>query len=313
MGGAAEIDLARKEGEAVLYTTMVGTDFQVFNKALVKKYPFLKVNHVRLGTSALASRAIAEFRAGKNFADVFGITPDTMNYLRDIGVLAQYSSPEAKFLQKGFMDPKGFWSGINTDVLVTGINTSQLNVKRAPRSYADYLKPEFKGKMAFHVGTNNPLIGLTELHGEEKALAYLRNFSKQGLILHNGYTKITQLLAAGEFPIVAFMQVTKLEKIRERGGPVAWIPLDPSFATVSAVAIAKNAPRPNAARLLVDFYLSDEGQKALREIDKIPLRKGVEADSKRVAELVEQLPHVIKYEGDPGKQIKQFNEIFLGR
>jgi iron(III) transport system substrate-binding protein len=309
----AEIDQARKEGEVVLYTTMVGTDFQVFNKALVKKYSFLKVNHVRLGTSALASRAVAEFRAGKHLVDVYGITPDTMNYLRDIGVLAQYASPEAKFLRKGFVDPKGYWSGINTDVLVTGINTSQLNVKRAPRGYADYLKPEFKGNMAFHIGTNNPLIGMTEMQGEEKALAYMRNFSKQGLILHNGYTKILQLLAAGEFPIVAFMQVSKLEKIRDRGGPVDWITLDPSFATVSAVAVSKNAPHPNAARLLVDFYLSEEGQKALREIDKIPLRRGVEPDSKRVAELIEQAPHVIKYEGDPGKQIRQFNEIFLGR
>jgi len=312
-GRSADLDLAKKEGEVVLYTTMVVTDFEVFHKALVKKYPFLKVNHVRLGTAALAARAAAEFRVGKQLTDVYGLSPDSMNYLRDLGILAPYTSPETKFLHKGFMDPKGFWSGINTDVLVTGINTSQINIKKAPGGYADYLKPEYKGKMAFHIGTTNPLIGMTELQGEEKALAYMRAFSKQGLIQHNGYTKIAQLLAAGEFPIVTFMQVTKLEKIRERGGPVDWIPLDPSFATVSSVAVSKNAPHPNAARLLVDFYLSDEGQKALREIDKIPLRRGVEPDSKRVAELVEQTPHVIKYEGDAGKSIRQFNEIFLGR
>lgn len=310
---AADLELAKKEGEVVLYTTMVLSDFQVFQKAIAKKYPFLKVNHVRLGAATLAARAIAEFRAGKHLADVFGVTPDSMNYLRDIGVLAQYTSPETKFLQQGFNDPKGFWSGINTDVLVTGVNTKQMPVAKAPRSYNDYLKPEYKGKIAFHIGTNNPLIGMTELRGEEKALAFMRAFAKQDLIAHNGYTKISQLLGAGEFPIVAFMQVTKLEKIRERNGPVDWLPLDPSFATVSSVAIAKNAPRPNAARLLVDFYLSDEGQKSLREIDKIPIRKGVDADSKRVAELVEKTPHVIKYEGDSGKQIKLFNEIFLGR
>lgn len=309
----ADLDQARKEGEVVLYTTMVVSDFQVFQKALAKKYPFLKVNHVRLGASTLVSRAIAEFRAGKHLADVYGVTPDSLNYMRDQGILAQYISPEAKAIHKGFMDPKGFWSGITTDVLVTGVNTAQLNIKQAPRSYADYLKPEYRGKMAFHIGTSNPLIGMVELNGEEKALAYLRNFAKQDLIQHNGYTKISQLLAAGEFPLVAFMQVTKLDKIRERGGPVDWLPLNPSFATVSAVAVAKNAPHPNAARLLVDFYLSEEGQKALREIDKIPLRRGVDADSKRVAQLVEQTPHVIKYEGDAGKHIKQFNEIFLGR
>jgi len=310
---SADLEPARKEGEVVLYTTMVVSDFQVFQKALAKKYPFLKINHVRLGASTLVARAVAEFRAGKRLTDVYGVTPDSMNYMREQGILAQYSSPEAKFIHKGFMDPKGFWSGINTDVLVTGVNTGQLNLKRAPRSYVDYLKPEFKDKMAFHIGTNNPLIGMAELQGEDKALTYMRSFAKQGLIQHNGYTKISQLLAAGEFPLVAFMQVTKLEKIRERGGPVDWLPLDPSFATVSSVAVSKNAPHPTLARLLVDFYLSEDGQRALREIDKIPLRRGVEPDSKRVGELIDQAPHVIKYEGDAGKYIKQFNEIFLGR
>lgn len=310
---AADLELARKEDEVVLYTTMVVSDFQVFQKALAKKYPFLRVNHVRLGASTLVARAMAEFRAGKHLTDVYGVTPDSMNYMREQGMLAQYTSPEAKFIHKGFTDPKGFWSGINTDVLVTGVNTAQLNLKRAPRSYADYLKPEYKGKMAFHIGTDNPLIGMSELYGEEKALAYMRNFAKQEVIQHNGYTKISQLLAAGEFPIVAFMQVTKLEKIRERGGPVDWLPLDPSFATVSSIAVSKNAPHPNAARLLIDFYLSEEGQQALREINKIPLRRGVEPDSKRIGELIEQSPYVIKYEGDAGKYIKQFNEIFLGR
>lgn len=309
----AEVDFAKKEGEVVLYTTMVVSDFQVFHKALVKKYPFLKVNHVRLGAAALVARAAAEYRAGKHLTDVYGVSPDSLNYLRDIGVLSQYTSPEAKFIHRGFMDPKGYWSGITTDVLVTGVNTSQINVKAAPRRYVDYLKPEYKNKMAFHIGTNNPLIGMGELQGEEKALAYMRAFAKQGLIQHNGYTKISQLLAAGEFALVAFMQVTKLEKIRERNGPVDWLPLDPSMATVSSIALAKNAPHPAAARLLIDFYLSEDGQRALKEIDKIPLRKGVDADSKRVAELIEQGPHVIKYDGDPGKQIKQFNEIFLGR
>ena len=309
----ADLEMARKEGEVVLYTTMVVSDFQVFQKALARKYPFLKVNHVRLGASTLVARGVAEFRAGKYLTDVYGVTPDSMNYMREQGILAVYTSPEAKFIHKGFIDPKGFWSGINTDILVTGVNTAQLNIKRAPHSYADYLKPEYKGKMAFHIGTVNPLIGLSELYGDEKAVAYLRSFAKQDVIEHNGYTKISELLAAGEFPIVAFIQVTKLEKIRQRGGPVDWLPLDPSLATVSSVAIAKNAPHPNAARLLVDFYLSEEGQKTLRDIDKMPLRLGVEPDSKRVADLIEQSPHVIRYDGDPGKYIKQFNEIFLGR
>ncbi|HWH79836.1 MAG TPA: ABC transporter substrate-binding protein, partial [Candidatus Binatus sp.] len=197
VGGAAEIDQAKREGEVVLYTTMVVSDFQVFHKALVKKHPFLKVNHVRLGAATLVARAAAEFRAGKPLTDVYGVSPDSLNYLRDVGVLTQYTSPEAKFIHQGFMDQKGFWSGITTDVLVTGVNTAQMSLKAAPRRYVDYLKADYKNKMAFHIGTDNPLIGMSEIYGEEKALAYMRAFSQQGLIQHNGYTKISQLLAAG--------------------------------------------------------------------------------------------------------------------
>ena len=61
------------------------------------------------------------------------------------------------------------------------------------------------------------------------------------------------------------------------------------------------------------FTCRKKDRKRCATIDKIPLRQGVEPDSKRVAELIEQMPHVIKYEGDAGKYIKQFNEIFLGR
>ena len=309
----ADLDQARKEGDAVLYTTMTVPDFQIFQKALAKKYPFLRVTHVRLGGAAQASRAIAEQRAGTHLADVFGLSPDSMNYLRDQGILASYYSPEAKFQRQGFIDPKGYWSGITTDVLVTGVNISQMSLDKSPRNYIDCLKAEYRGKMALHMGTNNPLIGMIEMLGEEKGLAYMSNLAKQNPILHNGYSKLTQLLAAGEFPLVAFTQVTKLEKMREKGAPIDWLPTGPSLATVSSVAVAKNAPHPAAARLLVDFYLSEEGQKAIREMDKIPLRRGIDPDSKRVSELLDKSLHVIKYEGDASRHIRLFNEIFLGR
>ena len=145
LGTEPRISISRKkEGEVVLYTTMVVSDFQVFHKALVKKYPFLKVNHVRLGASTLVSRAVAEFRAGKHLTDVYGVSPDSLNYLRDVGVLAHVHQPGSEVHSQRVHGPERVLVGITTDVLVTGVNTSQLNVKTAPRGYADYLKPEFK-------------------------------------------------------------------------------------------------------------------------------------------------------------------------
>jgi hypothetical protein len=71
IASGAEIYLAKKDGEVVLYTTMVVSDLQVFQRAIAKKYPFIMAHHVRLGAEALT---IAEFRAGRHLTDVFGVT-----------------------------------------------------------------------------------------------------------------------------------------------------------------------------------------------------------------------------------------------
>lgn len=42
------IEQAKKEGEAVLYTTMPVGEFQIFNQAAKEKYPFLNARHVRI-------------------------------------------------------------------------------------------------------------------------------------------------------------------------------------------------------------------------------------------------------------------------
>jgi len=48
-------------------------------------------------------------------------------------------------------------------------------------------------------------------------------------------------------------------------------------------------------------------------MDKIPLRRGIDPDSKRISKLLDKRLHVIKYEGDASRNIRLFNEIFLGR
>ena len=161
--------------------------------------------------------------------------------------------------------------------------------------------------MAFHLGTNNPLIGMAEVEGEGKALAYMRAFSKQGLILHNGYTKISQLLAAGG---VSHCRLHASDQIRKN--PRAQRSRRLNCASIRRLRRSLRSLYRSMRRIRIRqdcwliFTCPKEGQNSLREIDKIPLRRGVDADSKRIADLIEQMPHVIKYEGDAGKYIKQF-------
>ena len=139
---------AKKEGEVILYTTMTVGDFQLFNKAAKEKYPFLNIRHVYLSSGRQAARVMQEFRAGRVQADVLGNSPEPLLYFKQQGVLGPYQAPEAKNLLKGAWDADGYWSGITTDLLVTGFNPKLMARAAAPKNYDDYLKPQFKGRLA---------------------------------------------------------------------------------------------------------------------------------------------------------------------
>jgi iron(III) transport system substrate-binding protein len=304
------VEQAKKEGEVILYTTMTVGDFAVFNQAVKEKYPFLNVRHVYLSTSRQTARVMQEHRAGKLQADVLGNSIEPMIYLKTQGVIGKYESPEAKHLVKGAFDPEGYWLGTTTDLLITAFNSREYSKGTAPKSYDDYLSPKFKGQMATNSGSPYPLSGMISLRGEEQGIAYMRKLGQQDVRPVEGYTHITNLLAAGEFPLAIFMQVSKIDAMKRKGGPVDWLPGGPTLATLSTIALAQNPPHPAAARLLMDFYLSPEGQQALSKAGKIPLRKGVKSPSEEIDSLLKgDSLHVVQAKGEASKIQRLYAEL----
>jgi ABC-type Fe3+ transport system substrate-binding protein len=100
--------------------------------------------------------------------------------------------------------------------------------------------------------------------------------------------------------------------MKRKEAPVDWLPAAQPLATISTIAMVKNPLHPAAAQILIDFYLSPEGQRALAAAGKIPLRKGVRSQSKDIDQLMESgNPHVIRAEGSYDKYMKVYNE-YLG-
>ena len=210
-----------------------------------------------------AARVQQEFRAGRVQADVLGNSPEPLLYFKQQGVLGTYLSSETKNLLKGAWDPDGYWSGITTDLLVTGFNPRLISRTAAPKNYDDYLKPQFKGQLAVNRGVPYPLTGMVSLRGEEQGLAYFKKLSQQDLRLVEGYTHTINLMAAGEYSLTTFMQISKLDAMKRKEAPVDWLASPQTLATISTVAMIKNPLHPAAAQLLIDFYLSAEGQRGL--------------------------------------------------
>jgi iron(III) transport system substrate-binding protein len=300
---------AKKEGEVILYTTMTVRDFEFFNKAAREKYPFLNIRHVYLSSGRQVARVMQEYRAGRVQADVLGNSPDPLLYFKQQGVIGPYRSPESKNLIQGAWDADGYWSGITTDLLLTGFNPRMISRAAAPKNYEEYLKPQFKGQMAINRGTPYPLTGMVSLKGEEQGLAYFKRLSQQDLRLVEGYSHNVNLMAAGEYPLTIFMQVSKLDLMKRKEAPVDWLPSAPTLATISTVAMVRNPLHPAAAQLLIDAYLSAEGQRGLAAAGKIPLRRGVKSESRDIDQLMESGNiHVLRPEGGYDRYMKIFND-----
>ncbi len=83
------------------------------------------------------------------------------------------------------------------------------------------------------------------------------------------------------------MQLSKLAAMNRKEAPVDWLPATQTQATISTIAMVKNPLHPAAAQILIDFYLSPEGQRVRAGAGKIPLRKGVRSQSKDIDQLME--------------------------
>jgi iron(III) transport system substrate-binding protein len=164
--------------------------------------------------------------------------------------------------------------------------------------------------MAINIGNPYALVGMVGLRGEEQGRAFVKKLEPQNLRPVEGFTHLTNLLAAGEYPFTIFMQASKIEDMKKKGAPIDWLPASPALATISAVAMVKNPSNPAAARLLVDFFLSPEGQQALMKAGKIPLRKGVKTLAKNIDELLASGNfHVIKPQGEYSDSMKLYRQL----
>ena len=114
--------------------------------------------------------------------------------------------------------------------------------------------------------------------GEEKGMAYLRELSKQKIANVAGSAReVLDQVIAGEYAMA--LQIFNHHAVisKKKGAPVDWIKMEPVTGSLSVVSITKGAPHPNAAKLLVDFIISTEGQKVFRDADYITADPAVPA------------------------------------
>jgi ABC-type Fe3+ transport system substrate-binding protein len=267
---------ARKEGKVTIYSGMiVDQALRPMAEAFEKKYPFIKVEYWRAASPQIVQKALAEARAGKVQVDVLESTSLAPPVIRG-GLAQKFHSPETDTYPAHLIDKNGLWASTRLSYFGAAYNTSQVKKEDAPKTWEDFLDPKWKGKIAWRVGGGDTgaelfVTNLRVLWGDDKALDYIKKLAKQDVV---GYTSSARQLVnqvmAGEYTIALniFLHHPLISQLK--GAPVSPLPIAPIPSLNGTVLLAKNAPDPYAAMLLIDFMLSKEGQNTFLAGDYFP-------------------------------------------
>jgi iron(III) transport system substrate-binding protein len=261
-----------QEGKLLVYTSQPNTDAQQTIDAFKAKYPKVEVSFVRDGTPRVMARLRAEITAGQAQADVLLIADSvTMEGLKKEGLLLAHPGADLSAYPAGSHDPQKFW--FSTKLITTGIvYNTRAPVK--PESWADLLRPEFKGQVALPspLTSGAALIHTVTLTGNlPGGWSYYEGLAAAQARAAGGNGDILKAVAGGERlygMIVDFMPIRE----KAKGAPVEFVfPKEGVSAVTEPVAILSSTKNPAAAKAFVDFILSREGQQLAARQGYIPV------------------------------------------
>lgn len=307
---AERSERAEAEDKLMFYTTANAADTKAIVDGFTKIHPKITVEFARTTDSQLMEKILTEARAGRSLWDVVATTGFYGHLLKKRGLLAAYDSSERKHFRDGFKDPQGFWTSTYTTYAVFGYNTRLVSKQNIPRSHDDLLKPAWKGQVGVESRAYEWFTATISGMGRDKGLSFMRGLAKQQPELRPGRTLLAQLVAAGEFNGALTSYMHNFDTLKAGGAPVEWIHLAPSFANLHPVGISAKAPHPNAARLFIDYMLSQRGQEVVRALKRIPDRIDTPPDPPSLLKGVTPAFTAPEIYDDFDRYIKLFQDVF---
>ena len=275
---------AKKEGEITFYGSQ-GYEkvFEVFQK----RYPEIRVNaHTGLRGSEYGQRVMTERRAGKYLVDLFingVVTPiqvflkaNILDPIRPNLILPEVVD-ESKWWEgkHHYADPEGQYIFVfqgNVHGGENAYNTNLVNSKEI-KSYWDFLDPKWKGKIvAYDINRVSTVAHALRFLYNHPDLGpeFIRRFvGEMDLTFSRDEWQMIDWLGKGKFHIAFF--VGNIEDAAKQGLPVKFF--EPSSFKEGAfvgpsqggVTLFKQAPHPNAAKVAINWLLSQEGQIAYQK------------------------------------------------
>ncbi len=260
---SADVAKAEAEGELLFYTHDGEQAAASVVEAFSKDFPKIKGNYVRAQNGALYSKVLAERSAGRFNVDVIQFSEiGTAIDFQKRGGYARHLSPQASAYEaKDLSAPPGDY--FCTGVTFGGIayNTDKVTAADAPKTWKDLLDPRWRNAISTKQSTSGMQFvewyELRRLYGDE----YWRAFAKQRPRGFDSRVQLFDRLAKGDDKVCALAEWAGYLLYKDKGAPIAFVaPPDGLPSSPLWAGAVDRAPHPEAARLFIDWLMSNRGQ-----------------------------------------------------
>jgi len=263
---------AKKEGRVVLYSAFVGLAAHQDLKKNFESLYGITVDILEARASEVRERIRVEHTAGRYACDVSenGRTTTTLQIKED-----QVFDAHGPLPSLGKLKPEFRSDDIRIPVfaIVYGIlaNTQLVKPADEPKSWMDLTDPRWKGKILSDdfraLGGGGVLFYvLQETFGRD----FHEKLARQELKFSREIPANERRIARGEYPL--YIPVSSSAMPQLKGLPVKYLSPSEGLPYIGYdLALLKNAPHPNAARLLMEFYLGQKMQQSFANLGLVPV------------------------------------------
>ena len=261
----AWIEGAKREAKVVVYGTDSPQEVSAFHQAFNRRYPFIHVDFIKAPTVVRSDKVLFSAKQRKPPADLVTAVGGNSAAYVDSGVLMDLSNLpiwnsygdehklQGKYIAGPFMRHWG-----------VAYNTNLVARNQAPGSWEDLLQPKWKGKVAANsISRSVTFTPLWYAWGPERASKFLEGLVANGLLIRKeGGDASLRLLEGGEYSLLMTAGDFQVYEDQQGGAPAEWLALDPVPTTSGGLMAAlKDAAHPNALRIYLNWWLSEEGQR----------------------------------------------------
>ena len=251
---------AKREGRVSYYSAANPAPLARIVDGFKKAYPDIALDFQRVPSGPLLTKLDQERGSGAEGADVANATEINWFVARaKEGKLLKPAGPAARdWPSKYLLDGSVVIPAL--EPFIVSYNTAR--VTNPPRTYADWLRPEFKGRLGLSELASVAVIAWYDWVEKNQGSGYLAKLRAQNPKLYVGSVPIGQAVASGEVLVGGFGVPTAVKPLKEAGAPIDYFVPSPGLGIRYGLAAFAWGKNPNAALVLVDYIMSRDGQTA---------------------------------------------------